>query len=99
MAQGKTKASLNRTTALNKHVEELTGHLLDSASYNSHGFAVGRQGRAGHAMPDSNLHHQGGQFIPQAVLSTIPQNRQSHASEEGSADADDPGLDDYGKSF
>jgi hypothetical protein len=45
--------------ALSKHVAELTGHLLESSDYNAHGFAQGRQGRAGHEMVPNNLHLSG----------------------------------------
>jgi hypothetical protein len=55
------------TKALDKHVTELTGHLLDSADYNAHGFAQGRQGRAGHEMVPNNLHLQGGAHMCRRV--------------------------------
>jgi hypothetical protein len=81
---------------LSKHVSELTGHLLDSADYNAHGHAQGRQGRAGHEMVPNNLHLQGDAHIPQAALKDLPQNRQNAFSESGSADASADRTGDYG---
>lgn len=59
------RAAETRAT-LGKHVEGLTGHLLDSATYNNHGHFVGHQ--TGHRMVDSDTHMQRGEFIPQHAL-------------------------------
>jgi hypothetical protein len=74
--------------ALGEHVKGLVGHTLDMATYNAHGHAAGRQGARGHQMPPNDAHKQGGSFIPQAVFNTFSQN--------GSAQADPAGSDDYG---
>ncbi len=48
-------------------------------------------------MPRSAAHLQGGQFIPRAAFSGVPQNRQSSFSDgAGCADASDAGAADYG---
>jgi hypothetical protein len=77
----------SRAIANNQHFKEIAGHLIDHADYNGHGHAAGRQGRAGHVMPASDAHKQGGgAYIPQNMY-----------SETGSADADDQAVaDDYG---
>ena len=79
-------SSRSRAMANNQHFKELAGHLLDHADYNGHGHAAGRQGRAGHAMPASDAHKQGGAYVPQNMYSG-----------NGSADADNQSAaDDYG---
>ena len=48
-------------------------------------------------MPRSAAHLQGGQFIPRAAFSGVPQNRQSTFSDgAGCADASDASAADYG---
>jgi hypothetical protein len=77
----RSRAATNR-----QHFKEIAGHLLDHADYNGHGHAAGRQGRAGHVMPASDAHKQGGSYVPQNMY-----------SENGSADADSQSVaDDYG---
>jgi hypothetical protein len=76
----------SRVAANRQHFQEIAGHLLDHADYNGHGHAAGRQGRAGHTMPPSDAHKQGGSYVPQNMY-----------SQNGSADADDQSVaDDYG---
>lgn len=82
---------------LGEHVAGLVGHTLTTSQYGGHGHAEGRQGRKGHEMPRSTAHLQGGQFIPRAAFSGVPQNRQSTFSDgAGCADATDAGGADYG---
>ena len=79
-------SSRSRAMANNQHFKEIAGHLLDHADYNGHGHAAGRQGRAGHTMPASDAHKQGGEYVPQNTY-----------SKNGSADADNQSAaDDYG---
>jgi hypothetical protein len=83
-----------RSSANRKHHSELIGHTLDSAAYNAHGHAVGKQGARGHTMTPSDAHMQGDHaYIPQSVL---PANRQNQSSDgAGSASANDPSTSDY----
>jgi hypothetical protein len=82
---------------LGEHVAGLVGHTLTTSQYGGHGHAEGRQGRRGHEMPQSAAHLQGGQYIPRAAFSGVPQNRQSTFSDgAGCADASDASAADYG---
>jgi hypothetical protein len=96
------KEQLRRSAARTKeilgdHVAGLVGHTLTTSQYAGHGHAEGRQGRKGHEMPQSTAHLQGGEYIPRAAFSGVPQNRQSTFSDgAGSADANDASTTDYG---
>lgn len=53
----------------NQHHRELIASTLDAAGYNGHGHVVGKQGNAGHAMPDSDHAAQGRHaYVPRGVL-------------------------------
>jgi len=79
------------------HHQELAGHLIDNSIRAGHGgHMLGKQGPKGHDMPPNDLHLQAGSYIPRGVMSKLPTNTENTSSENGSADANPQGSDDYG---
>jgi hypothetical protein len=57
-------AARKTRVVLAEHVKDLVSHTLESSRYNAHGHAQGRQGRAGHTMPKTDLNLQSGARLP-----------------------------------
>jgi hypothetical protein len=79
------------------HHTQMAGHLIENAVRAGHGgHMLGRQGGAkGHEMPPSDAHLQSGQYLPQGAFAKVPQNTSSDGA--GSANANEPDADDYGR--
>jgi hypothetical protein len=61
------RAAQKSKAVLRRHVSELVNHTVEVSRYGGHGHAEGRQGRAGHGMPKSNLNAQTGAHLPQNI--------------------------------
>jgi hypothetical protein len=85
--QQKVGSDARRTMqVLGKHVEQLTGHLLDASDYNAHGHATGRQGAKGHPMPKSDAHLQDGAHVPQDMYGALHVDRTDETKDYGPGD-------------
>jgi hypothetical protein len=76
-----------------QHFRELVNHTIDNTVRAGHGgHMLGKQGpgNTGHVMPPSDAHKQVGAYLPQNVQSTFSDGA-------GSAEANEPDADDYGK--
>jgi hypothetical protein len=83
------------SAAQHNHFKDLIGHTLDNATAVGHGHAVGSQGEKGHKMVPSDANFQKGTYLSQGTFAKTPQNTSSDGA--GSANANPPGSDDYGK--
>jgi hypothetical protein len=81
-----------------KHHQQIADSLIENslrAGHGGHMLGKAGPGNTGHAMPPSDAHKQRGQYIPQDVGAKMPQSTFSDGA--GSANANPPGSDDYGK--
>lgn len=69
MTKQQMERSARKTRAvLAEHVRQLADHTRAVANYGGHGNAVGKQGRSGHTMPQTNPNLQSGAArLPQRV--------------------------------
>ena len=93
---GKSTAA-ERDDANRTHHQEMAAHLIDNTLRAGHGgHTLGKQGpgNTGHDLPENDAHLQSGAYIPRAAFAKVPQNTSSDGA--GSAEANEPGSDDYG---
>jgi hypothetical protein len=57
------RAAQKASATLRKHVGELVQHTLAVSEYNARGHAEGKQRRAGHVMPKSDMNLQTGAHL------------------------------------